>query len=505
MSSLCTPVARCTLAALTSLAIASCAPLTALEDGVDPEVLEQVQGGGGEVETESSAELFRTDRVVELHIDMTPAAWQAILDDPQAEVYQPADLRYGEVELSDVAIRTKGNSSLHSTVQMGSQRFPFKVDLDRSVAGQRLHGKKKFVLNNGFKDPSFLREHLAYWMLRDFGLPAPRTGFVDLWVAGEHLGLYLLVEVVDGDFIDEHFDDDSGDLYKPEMPAGWLWDHGDDPAGYEGLGLKRNEETTDHAAFLGLIRALHRGETLEQVLDVDEALRYLAASTALVNLDSYQGMGHNYYLYEQAGVFTVIPWDLNEAFGIFTCNCSSEALISFFIDEPTCGPIDQRPLVERLLERAEWKALYHQHLAELLDLHFDPDLLQARLEAGAALIRPNVESDPTRFYSMEEFDYHTDTTGAAAESRGSLLGFVRARADSLRAQLAGEQAATGQGEGSCGSAGQGPPPEQSCSAEQPCPEEMVCVLEIGRCVPDCRQRGCPPERPSCVQENGLCE
>ena len=42
-------------------------------------------------------------------------------------------------------------------------------------------------------------------------MPAPRASFVDLTVAGEHLGLYTMVEQVDKDFLAKHFEDDDGD------------------------------------------------------------------------------------------------------------------------------------------------------------------------------------------------------------------------------------------------------------------------------------------------------
>ncbi|PKM79062.1 MAG: hypothetical protein CVU88_07740, partial [Firmicutes bacterium HGW-Firmicutes-13] len=62
--------------------------------------------------------------------------------------------------------------------------------------------------------------------------------------------------------------------------------------------------------------ALNNDGDIEKYLDVDAALRYIAVSTALANFDSYQGsLGHNYYLYEQNGVFTILPWDLNMSFG----------------------------------------------------------------------------------------------------------------------------------------------------------------------------------------------
>jgi spore coat protein CotH len=57
-------------------------------------------------------------------------------------------------------------------------------------------------------------------------------------------------------------------------------------------------------------------------VDVDGLLRYMAVSMALFNLDSYQGsLAHNYYLYEQDGVFSLLPWDCNESCGIFSMGC----------------------------------------------------------------------------------------------------------------------------------------------------------------------------------------
>ena len=185
------------------------------------------------------------------------------------------------------------------------------------------------------------------------------------------MGLYTIAEQVDGDFIDAHFADDSGDLYKPEPEEGNLRFQGPtiDSYSLERLDLKTNEESSDHSAFLALVETLdsHPGdaEALAEVLDLDEVSLYLAFCTALTNLDSYYGLGHNYYLYEQEGVFSVIPWDLNESFGSFTCACDSEALLALPIDEPTCGDLDERPLVAAIFGNPQLLAQYHQHLEAL--------------------------------------------------------------------------------------------------------------------------------------------
>ena len=58
---------------------------------------------------------------------------------------------------------------------------------------------------------------------------------------------------------------------------------------------------------------------IESVLNVDSALKYIAANTVLGNYDSYNGnMAQNYYLYGQDGNFTVIP-------GTITCLSADSA------------------------------------------------------------------------------------------------------------------------------------------------------------------------------------
>lgn len=409
--------------------------------------------------TSTLTDPFPTDRVVEVRIELAATAWQALLAAPEAEQYQRGNLIFDGIRRNDIGLRTKGNSSLRSVAQLRSHRFSFKLDLDRYVDGQELLGVDKLDLNNGFKDPTLLREALGYGVVRDCGLVAPRTAFADLWVAGEHLGLYTLVEEVEGKFLRRNFADSSGDLYKPEPPAGSLAYLGSDFAAYQGMQVERNADTTDHAALLHLLQVLDQGfsDQYDSVLDVAQVLRYLATVSALVNLDSYVGMGHNYYLYEaQPGRFTVIPWDLNETFGNFSCGCNRAGLIGFLLDEPTCGPIAARPLVDRLLQVAANRTAYHAAVQQLLDGPLAPAAIEPRIDALAALIRPYVAADPTKFFTSEQFEQGlvADVSGGMGTAIG-LKPFVDERSSALRAQLAGSVATTNHGRGNCNNQ---PPP-----------------------------------------------
>ena len=54
------------------------------------------------------------------------------------------------------------------------------------------------------------------------------------------------------------------------------------------------------------------------MVNVEEVLRYFVVHNFVVNGDSYTGsIIHNYYLYEEDGQLSMIPWDYNLAFGTF--------------------------------------------------------------------------------------------------------------------------------------------------------------------------------------------
>jgi len=430
---------------------------------------------------------FVTDRVIPVEVELSAEAWAAIKAAPLEEEWHEGTLIFDGMEVASVGVRVKGNSSLMSVAGMGIDRFSFKVDLNRYVQGQDLLGVQMLVLNNGFKDPSLIREHLAYELAREMGLPASRTGFVDLTVAGIHLGFYTLIEHVDDEFLESNFDSDDGDMYKPELPDGNLLYEGESIADYGNVGVETNEDTTDHAAFFALVSALADGsdEDIEAILHVEQALKYLAFNTLLVNLDSYNGMGHNYYLYLDGDRFVVIPWDLNEAFGNFTCGCNREGIIDFYIDESSCGFLAQKPLIERLMSNGEWRNEYHGYLETYLAGAFSEDQMQERIHSAADVIRSTVEADTTKFYQTDQFET------SLVEDVNNVIGletFVVERGASIAAQINGSLPASGDGDGNCGT-NTGPGPGPGSGGNPKCPDGICDAFEQANpnaCPEDCQ-------------------
>jgi spore coat protein CotH len=180
----------------------------------------------------------------------------------------------------------------------------------------------------------------------------------------------------------------------------------------EQMGLKTNENYPDHSALFRFLEVLNKcsNETfpdeIEKVLDVDEVLRFLAVSVLIVHLDNYIGMGHNYYLYEDDGKFCVIPWDLNMAFGTFGMgpNQGGVGNVDLYIDEPTTGALDDKPLVARLFAHQPYLEKYHQYLEQLLNGGFAEGVIEARIDELAEMIRPYVEADELKFFTNDDFE-----------------------------------------------------------------------------------------------------
>lgn len=127
----------------------------------------------------------------------------------------------------------------------------------------------------------------------------------------------------------------------------------------------------DHQRVITALKNLNAGTDLEKYVDVDDVLRYFAAHTVVVNMDSYtSNMGHKYYLYENDGQISILPWDYNMAFGGFQSGSASD-VVNLAIDTPLSGVnLADRPLLGKLLEVPAYKEKYHSYLQDIIDGYF---------------------------------------------------------------------------------------------------------------------------------------
>lgn len=391
--------------------------------------------------------VFRMDRVWRIHLDIPAEEWEAIQPVGQTSGFfgpvvranpEPAnrpvrldrhssafglEFPWGTGTFTTegvsyrVGIRFKGNSA-YSAAGRGPKR-PFKIDFDRVDPNGHFHGLKALNLNNNAIDSTQLREALAYAVFRAARVPASRTAFaeVTLTVPGrydrEYLGLYTLIEEVDKVFLKERFGKGQGLLLKPEVrireltrrePIAGIDDLGDEWPRYAAHYNPKNNPTAAQRerlmAFAQLVGSANDSEfagKIDEFLDIDGFLRYLAVNAFLVNLDSYFALGHNYYIYlnPQTNRFTFIPWDLNLAFAGIVMGGSVDQLLDLSMVHPHW---DENKLIDRLLAIPERRAAYLAIVRELIheavpqqrleqwitDLRKETDGIREREKAAAA-------------------------------------------------------------------------------------------------------------------------
>ncbi len=472
------------------------------------------------------AKLFDTSRVHTIEIIMDD--WDSFIETCENEEYAACSVVIDNEAYKNVGIRAKGNTSLSTVSQMGSDRYSFKIEFDQYDSGKTYYGLDKLCLNNLIQDNTMMKDYLTYRLMGEFGVNAPLCSYVYITVNGEDWGLYLAVEGVEEGFLQRSYGRNYGELYKPDSlsfgggrgngrdfsmndfmnrdngetddsqpsgtqasgaqggepgnfgpasfgvqpeafdpsamfgdganggPGGGFGFGGmsggmgssdvklqytdDDPDSYSNIfdSAKTDVSEADQARLIQALKELGEGNA-DSSLDIDQVLRYFVVHNFVVNGDSYTGsMVHNYYLYEEDGRLSMIPWDYNLAFGTFQGNDTSSA-----VNDPIDTPLSvsgsgDRPMADWILSSEEYTQLYHRYFRQFLD---SVDCAAA-IEQAYALIAPYVEQDPTKFCTCEEFE-----AGVSA-----LKTFCQLRIESVSGQLDGSIPSTDEGQAADSSA-----------------------------------------------------
>ena len=232
----------------------------------------------------------------------------------------------------------------------------------------------------------------------------------------------------------------------------------------------------DHKRIVKALKAISEDElsTIEEYMDVDNLLKYMAVHEFSVNGDSLSGsMAHNYYLYESDGRLNIIPWDYNLSLGGMgnmghaggeaptaprgsidevdsdsrasdsdsnsrasdSDSDSRESDATSLINDPIDESWQSTSFFDILLENEEYNARYHEYLQMLVDYveNGEYEKVTSRIHSQ---IDELVETDPTAFYTYDEY------TAACT----MLDEVVALRAESIKGQIEGTIPSTSEGQ-----------------------------------------------------------
>lgn len=199
---------------------------------------------------------------------------------------------------------------------------PFLVKFDEFVPGQTYQEFAEIAIRLG-SDKSLLGEPVAFHIHRETGQIAPETAYAVIQTAENEASLYVICEHIDEKYIEKHFPNSEGILYKAGNFVGFEY-KGEDPTLYTDLfEQKTNVNDDDLAPLIRFMKFVSESsdeafETeLSNWLDMDSFIRMMALDNLLDNNDSFVGMGSNYYLYydKDTKKFAFLSWDMNLAMG----------------------------------------------------------------------------------------------------------------------------------------------------------------------------------------------
>lgn len=361
--------------------------------------------------------------------------------DPKSQEHCPAD---GALVFESKAfeVRTSGN------LTNGTPKSSYKISLEDK--DDRLFGMRSLNLKSMWNDASLMREAIAWGMLRDAGVVAPRHGYAKLCVDGskngapftKYMGLYSLVEQVDKAMLKDHFGKENagGNLYKQYFSPADLgpatlayrseggddsgrqyWKNADnDQRTYQ---LKSNdsdgdpEELQSYDDLATLIRVVNGittegdpakkfesdayAEAIERIFNVRQFLRWAAVNTLLGAWDNYWATPANYYLYNSgrhaAGdafmrepYFTWVPWDYDNVLGtsFHGADWARSSVIDFATYDGRSSNMANLPLLRHLLEHRAFLAYYLDALEDFNERLFEPSRIEATAERLRARIEP---------------------------------------------------------------------------------------------------------------------
>ena len=280
----------------------------------DPEA----SAGTASVNTNRSAptaDLFTNASLWRIEIEIPRSGMSALRHTQWGEGEQrptaKATVKEGGAVYYNVAVHLKGAAGSFRPVD---DRPAMTLKFDKFVAGQSFHGLHKISLNNSVQDPSFLSEKICRELFDQAGVPVPRAGHALVRLNGRDLGLYVLLEGANKQFLKRYFNNTKGTLFDGgfvrEIDQPLSVNSGDNPGDVSGL-----------AALAVAVRQTRQSNSLaplEKALDVDRFLSMMAMEVIICHWDGYALNHNNWRIFHDldSNRMVFIPHGIDQTFGV---------------------------------------------------------------------------------------------------------------------------------------------------------------------------------------------
>jgi hypothetical protein len=296
-----------------------------------------------------------------------------------------ATVREGSAVYTNVAVHLKGGAGSFRSVD---QKPALTLNFDKFADGQRFHGLRKIHLNNSVQDPSYLCEEISRELFLAAGVPVPRAAHAIVQLNGRRLGLYVLVEGWNKQFLKRHF----------KNPNGNLWDGGFAKDITNPLDVNSGDQPADRSPLDRVVKAAQEANLdrrlarLGEVLDLDRFLSFIAMEVMLAHWDGYALNRNNYRVFHDldSGRVVFLPHGLDQMFGVWRAKPDSSIT----------------PQLKGLVARAvvqvpDGRRRFLNRMSQLLTNAFQIQVVTNRIHELAAQVRPSIAARPAEATSFD--------------------------------------------------------------------------------------------------------
>jgi spore coat protein CotH len=212
----------------------------------------------------------------------------------------------------NVLVKVRGNSTAGFPKKSHRLEFPHDHPLRHPGPGGRV---RHTSLMAEYGDPTYLRQHLSFWLEGETGSAAPFHDPVRVQLNGEFWQLAMHSEVLGEELLARHGLDPDGALYKA---VGTLTPDFNSTGNFE----KKNRRQEGEDDYVALAKALHesrgpnaRRTSFFDMMNVPAVVNYLAVARLTQEDDDIWANMSLYRDSEGSGEWRPIPFDMNVSWG----------------------------------------------------------------------------------------------------------------------------------------------------------------------------------------------
>lgn len=221
--------------------------------------------------------------------------------------YIPVTVVQNGIKNDNARMRIRGDTSR----EFPKKSLKIKLDSEPLILGTNV-----LNLNAEYKDPSYIHQYLASRLMNEAGLDCFKSEHIRVYLNNIFLGLYLLIENVDDQFLERRGLDTKANLYKAAKDGSCL-------SFFDKLDHSWENKTNMSSDKSDLQNLIHILDTMEdsryydfakKAFDYDKMITIILMNALTSNQSTWY---HNYYMYHDvynSQKWTMFPWDMDKTF-----------------------------------------------------------------------------------------------------------------------------------------------------------------------------------------------